>query len=147
MPNYYPPVSFHFRVEVLGLSNDNDTRFAEAGGLSVEVNTEEMAEGGENRFAQRYPLRAKYADLVLKRGLLVRSGIFDWVRDCLDGDQVQPKNIDVTLLNEAHEPLMTWHVVNAFPIKWGISDFNATSNTVVIETLQFAYQYFTVDRS
>jgi phage tail-like protein len=147
MPNYYPPVSFHFRVEVLGLSSDNDTRFAEVGGLSLEVTTEEVAEGGENRFVQRYPVRAKYPDLVLKRGLLVKSAIFTWVRDCLEGDQVEPKNVDVTLLNENHEPLMTWHVINAFPTKWGISDFNALGNTVVIETLQFAYQYFTVDRS
>jgi phage tail-like protein len=147
MPNYYPPVSFHFRVEVLGLSSDNDTRFAEASGLSLEVNTEEVAEGGENRFLQRYPVVPKYTDLVLKRGLLVQSAVFDWVKDCLDGDQVAPKNVDVTLLNEEHEPLMTWHVVNAYPIKWGISDFNATGNTVLLETLTFAYQYFTVDRS
>lgn len=147
MPNYYPPVSFHFRVEVLGLSSDNDTRFAEAGGLSLEVTTEEVAEGGENRFTQRYPVRPKYSDLVLKRGLLVQSAVFDWVRDCLEGNQVEPKDVDVTLLNEEHEPLVTWHVVKAFPTKWGVSDFNATGNTVVIETLQFAYQYFTVDRS
>jgi phage tail-like protein len=147
MPNYYPPVSFHFRVEVLGLSSDNDTRFAEAGGLSLEVSTEEVAEGGENRFLQRYPTVPKYTDLVLKRGLLAQSAVFDWVRDCLAGDQVVPKDVDVTLLNEAHEPLVTWHVIRAFPTKWGISDFNATSNTVLIETLQLAYQYFTVDRS
>jgi phage tail-like protein len=146
MPNYYPPVAFHFRVEVLGLSNDNDTRFAEAGGLSLEVTTEEVAEGGENRYLQRYPGLPKYSDLVLKRGLLVQSAVFDWVKDCLEGDQVAPKNVDVTLLNEEHQPLMTWHVINAYPTKWGVGDFNATGNTVVIETLQLAYQYFTVDR-
>ena len=146
MPNYYPPVSFHFRVEVLGLSSDNDTRFAEAGGLSFEVTTEEVAEGGENRYLQRYPGVPKYSDLVLKRGLLVQSAVFDWVKDCLGGNQVSPKNVDVTLLNEEHQPLMTWHVINAFPTKWGVADFNSTGNTVVIETLQLAYQYFTVDR-
>jgi len=146
MPNYYPPVSFHFRVEVLGLSSDNDTRFAEAGGLSLEVTTEEVAEGGENRYLQRYPGVPKYSELVLKRGLLVQSAVFDWVKDCLGGVQVSPKNVDVTLLNEEHQPLMTWHVVNAFPTKWGISDLNSTGNTVVIETLQLAYQYFTVDK-
>ena len=102
MPNYYPPVSFHFRVEVLGLSSDNDTRFAEAGGLSLEITTEEVAEGGENRYLQRYPVLPKYSDLVLKRGLLVQClGGRELVRDCLEGDQVAPKNVDVTLLNEA----------------------------------------------
>ena len=60
---------------------------------------------------------------------------------------IQPKNIDVKLLNEKHQPLMTWHLVNAYPTKWAVSDFNATNNAVVIESLQFFYQYFTVDKS
>jgi phage tail-like protein len=148
MPTYYPPVAFHFRVEVLGLPpSDNDMRFTEVGGLSVEVGTEEVAEGGENRFIQKYPTRTKYPELVLKRGLLVTSEVFKWIRECLDGDRVSPKNVDVKLLNEAHEPLLTWHVVNAFPTKWAVSDLNASSNAVVIETLQLYYQYFTVERS
>src|SRR5262245_55743813 len=147
MPCYYPPVSFHFRAEVLGLSSDNDLRFSEVGGLSLEVATEEVAEGGENRFVQKYPGRVKYPELVLKRGLLVRSKVFDWIRECLDHDQIEPKDVDVTLLSEAHEPLVTWHLVKAFPTKWAVSDLQATANTVVVESLQLYYQHFTVDRS
>ena len=34
MAGYYPPVGFHFKVEVLGLPpNDNDVRFTDVGGL------------------------------------------------------------------------------------------------------------------
>jgi len=147
MPRYYPPVSFHFKVEVIGLTADNDTRFSEVGGLSVEIATEEIAEGGENRFNQKYPGRAKYPELVLKRGLLVKSDVFTWIRECLDSDEIKPKNVDVKLLNAEHEPLITWHLANAYPTKWAVSDLNATGNTVVVETLQMYYQYFTVDRA
>ncbi|HEY4591968.1 MAG TPA: phage tail protein [Thermoanaerobaculia bacterium] len=38
-------------------------------------------------------------------------------------------------------------MVNAYPTKWAVADLNATGNTVVIETLQLFYQYFTLDRS
>lgn len=147
MPPYYPPVSFHFKVEVIGLSGENDTRFTDVAGLSVEVGTEELAEGGENRFIQKYPGRVKYPELVLKRGLLVKSQVFTWIRDCLDRDQLKPKNVDVKLLNAEHEPLITWHLVNAYPTKWAVSDLNSTGNTVVVETLQLYYQFFTVDKS
>jgi len=147
MPTYYPPVSFHFRVDVIGLSNGDDLRFTEVGGLSLEVTTEEVAEGGENRFVQKYPGRLKYPELVLKRGLLVKSEVFNWIRDCIEGDAVQPRNMDVMLLNTEHEPLVTWHVVNAFPTKWAVSDLSAMANSVAVETLQFFYQRFTVDRS
>lgn len=147
MAGYLPPVGFHFRVEVLGLPPlANDMRFTEVSGLSVEIATEEVAEGGENRFTHRYPLRPKYPELVVKRGLLTHSEVFNWVKDCVDGDVIAPRNIDVGLLNENHEPLLTWHVVRAFPTKWVVSDLNATNNAVVIETLQFSYQYFTLDR-
>lgn len=148
MPGYYPPVGFHFRVEVLGLSpNDNDLRFTEVSGLSAEVATEEVPEGGENRFVQKYPTRSKYPELVLKRGLLVSSEVIKWIEECVGSDTVEPKNLDVQLLNESHEPLLTWHVVGAFPTKWAVSDLNASANGVVIESMQLYYRYFTVDRS
>jgi len=148
MTNFYPPVGFHFKVEVLGASKiDNDVRFTDVSGLSVEMGSEEVAEGGENRFIQKYPARAKYSELVLKRGLLVNSDLVKWVRECIEDYKISPKNIDVKLLNEEHQPLMTWHLVNAYPTKWAVSDFGATNNAVVIESLQLFYQYFTVDKS
>lgn len=144
MSNYYPPVGFHFKVEIEGLSGDSEMRFSEVSGLSVELNTEDFAEGGENRFVQKYPTRAKYPDLVLKRGLLVGSAVQSWIHKCVDKYTVTPKTIFVKLLNEEHQPLLTWRLVGAYPTKWSAGDFNATNNTVVIETLQFYYQYFTL---
>ncbi len=145
MPGYYPPVAFHFKAEVLGLpATDNDLRFSEISGLSMELATEEVPEGGENRFIQKYPTRAKYPELLLKRGLLVGSEVFKWIRQCIDL-QIEPKNIDVKLLNEEHQPLVTWHLVKAFPTKWAVSDLNASTNGIVVESLQLYYQYFTVD--
>lgn len=148
MSQYYPPVGFHFKVEVLGIPpNENDSRFAEVSGLSVEMGTEEVPEGGENRFVQKYPTPAKFPELILKRGLLVNSKITDWINKSINEMDIQPKNIDVTLLNSSHEPLITWHLVNAYPTKWSVSDFNATNNAIVVESLQFYYQHFTIDKS
>lgn len=148
MANYYPPVGFHFKVEVLGLSpSENDTRFSEVSGLSVELGTEDVPEGGENRFIQKYPNPPRYADLVLKRGLLLHSEVASWINRAVTNFEIEPKNVDVKLLNEKHEPLMTWHFINAYPVKWMVSDFNASENALVIETLQLNYQYFTLDRS
>jgi phage tail-like protein len=144
---YLPPPGFHFRVEVLDIAPvDDDLRFTEVGGLAVELATEEVAEGGENRYTQRYPLRAKYPELTLKRGLLRRSGVFDWAMRCIEHLEIEPKNVDVTLLNDQHEPLMTWHVIAAYPTKWSVSDLNASANSFVVESMQLAYQRFTLDK-
>ena len=145
---FTPPVGFHFKVEVLGLTPvADDLRFVEVGGLALEVATEDVPEGGENRFVQRYPGRAKYGDLVLKRGLLKTSEVWNWARQCIEDLDVQPRDVNVTLLNPDHEPLMTWHVIGAFPVKWSVSDLNATANAFVVETLTLAYRHFRLDKS
>jgi phage tail-like protein len=148
VPNYYPPVGFHFKVEVGNPpATGHDVRFTEVNGLSVEMGTEDVPEGGENRFVQKYPTRAKYPELVLKRGLLIKSVVWDWFRECIEELKITPKEVFVILLNEEHQPLMTWHLVGAFPTKWAVSDFNASNSAVVIESLQMYYQYFTVKKS
>jgi phage tail-like protein len=148
MANYYPPPGFHFKVEVQDLPpNDDDVRFTEVGGLSVEMGTEEIAEGGENRFIQKFPTRAKYPELVLKRGVLPNSEVAKWIRECVEDFKIQPKDLFVKLLNEKHLPLLTWQVVKAYPTKWAVSDLNSTANAVVIESLQLYYQYFTLRTS
>lgn len=140
---FTPPLGFHFKVEVQGLTPvADDLRFTEVGGLSIEVATEEVPEGGENRHVQRYPGRAKYGDLVLKRGLLSRSKVWQWAQDCIENLDIVPHDVDVTLLNAEHEPLVTWHVVGAYPVKWSLSDLNATSNAFVVETLTLASRHF-----
>lgn len=144
---YYPPVGFHFKVEVSGLSsNADDVRFTEVSGLSMEIGTEEVPEGGENRFTQKYPTKVKYPELVLKRGLLASSEILTWIEDCVENLEIEPKDLFVKLLNEEHEPLLTWHIVKAYPTKWAVTDLNASNNAVVIESLQLAYQTFSLIR-
>lgn len=111
------------------------------------MGTEEIAEGGENRFIQKYPTRTKYPELVLKRGLLLNSKITEWIQECLNDYKIQPKDLSIKLLNESHQPLLTWNVVKAYPTKWAVSDLNASSNAVIIETLQLFYQSFTLIKS
>lgn len=146
MSSYYPPVGFHFEVKVFGVSQAHDIRFSDVSGLSFELETEDVPEGGENRFVQRFPVRTTYPALVLKRGLLIGSDILEWIRRSVERIEIEPRSIDVSLLNDAHQPLMTWHLVNAYPTKWSISDLAASTNGVVVESLQFSYQYFTIDQ-
>jgi phage tail-like protein len=55
--------------------------------------------------------------------------------------------VNVTLLNAEHEPMLTWPVVGAYPVKWSVSDLNATANTFVVETLTLAYRHFRLDKN
>lgn len=144
MANDYPPVGFHFSVSFAGLEDDVDTQFQSVSGLTVDMETEEFTEGGENRFKHKLPVKTKYPNLVLKRGMAVGSELIQWCRDAMEGFEFAPKDLTIRLLNEKHEPLRTWSVVHAFPVKWAIDDFNAQESKLVIESLEFSYHYFKI---
>lgn len=144
MAGYYPPVGFHFKVE-FGLPNlnNNDARFQEVSGLTSELGIEEVVEGGENRFSHRLPNRGKYGNLILKRGLLTDSNLISWCKDAIESFKFSPTTVNVTLLNEKHTPVAdTFSFINAWPVKWSVSDFKAQDNSIVVETLELVYSYF-----
>lgn len=161
MTRSYPPVGFFFEVSFQGtFKNTNlskeavETRFQSVSGLSVELQTETLKEGGEQRFEHILPVRAKYNPLVLKRGLVKNSKMIEWCMDAIENFNIQPMDLLVHLLTVKHsdetkpaqgtEPLMTWNVVNAWPKKWSVSDFNAEQSSIAVESLELNYSYFTM---
>ncbi|WP_423126893.1 phage tail protein [Gaoshiqia sp. Z1-71] len=142
MSNYYPPLAFHFKVEFTNLKSEYE--FQSVSGLTIDFDTEEFAEGGENRFKHKLPVRTKFPNLVLKRGLLTDSSLAKWCREALEDFNISPTDLTISLLNEEHEPLMTWNVVHAYPLKWAMADFNAEESKMVIETIELAYNYFNI---
>ncbi len=142
---YYPPVGFHFSVEFGISKNENDTKFQSVGGLSVEFDTEAFKEGGENRFEHILPVRTKFPDLVLKRGFLTKdSRIFDWCVNAFQNYKFELSEVTIKLLNDEHQPIKTWNIIGAYPKKWSVSDLNAETNAIVVETLELRYKYFTI---
>jgi phage tail-like protein len=144
MPIYEIPRVYHFKVEFLDVSGvvENDVRFQDVTGLTAEMGIEEIAEGGENRFTHRLPARAKYSNLILKRAMLTDSGLIKWFKDAIENFEFSPSTVMVKLLDQDHEPMVTWNFIKAWPVKWTISDLKATENAIAVETIELAYQYF-----
>jgi phage tail-like protein len=143
--------SFYFSVKISGNSSSADAAFQEVTGLSKEMGTEDVVSGGENRFKYRLPAITTYPNLVLKRGIaLIDSPLIEWCQITLDsglGKPVQTQNIMLNLLNASGQASMSWSFVKAYPVKWLISDLKSQESNVLIETIEFAYQYFEVNDS
>jgi phage tail-like protein len=149
---YYPPGGFYFTVTVLGtgtalaLASGVDASFQEISGIEGKFNTEDVTEGGENRFVHRLPKPASYSNLVLKRGVVsVDSFLAEWVGQTVGSGlslPIIPQNILVTLLGEEGSPLVAWGFVNAWPVRSQVAPLNASDNKVLIETMELSYNYF-----
>ncbi|MBI3135497.1 MAG: phage tail protein [Bacteroidetes bacterium] len=162
MPEYKIPLGFRFRVEfediptkpnpddpkapkpeVPPIQSGKDVRFQEVTGLSMELGIETLDEGGLNGYSHRLPTRAKYENLVLKRGMLTDTALMIWITDAIENFLFTPATVTVILLDENKKSLASWQFKNAWPVKWSVSDFKAQENALVIETLELAYSHFT----
>lgn len=138
----YPTPAFYFKVVFVG-SPGADQSFQEIRGIGAELDTEEVVEGGEMRFAHRLPKNIKHPLLELKRAIPPTSSpLVAWCQSVLESDfttRIAPKQISVYLLDPDGKPLRGWSFANAYPVKWEIGDFNSTKNEVALETISLSY--------
>jgi len=138
----YPPVGFHFNVQFQFDAGPVNIGFQEVSGISVNLETENITEGGENRFTYKLPTRATYTSLNLKRSMINNAALIAWCNDAITNLDIKPVSIVVSLLDENHTPLKSYAFINAYPLKWTVSNFNAESSNLVVETLELYYQFF-----
>jgi phage tail-like protein len=109
----------------------------------------EIKEGGNNSFSYTLPGKTKYADLVLKRGMVVgNSALYNWFQTTINGNldqKIETKDISITLLNGEGNAHVKWSVRNSYPKKISVSTMNAKAsgeNAIMIETLTLSYSEF-----
>ncbi len=133
----YPIPKFHFTVEWGG------TRlgFTEASGLDVETEIIEYREGVSPVYSKiKMPGMQKYGNVTLKRGTFKADNqFFEWW-NTVQLNTIERRDITISLLNENHEPVVTWQLSNAFPVKVQSTDLKADGNEVAIESLEIAHE-------
>ena len=123
-----PIIGMRFGVLFLAggvLPNPLDIRFQKVSGLSAEVETESVNEGGQNLYTQRLPKGIKYSNLVLERGMVVGSPLNLEFNATMSLFKFVTSNVLVTLLSEDKTPLAAWLFLKAYPVKWSTSDLAA----------------------
>lgn len=137
----YPPVGFYFYVNINGMY----LSFQEVSGLEYEVETETIKGGGENAYEIKYPTRLKYGNIVLKRGFVDSGNMvfmdfqtkFNFVKGV--DMMIMPNVVGIDLMDENQSIIASWMAMNAYPVKWNVSPFNAMESKIVIETIEFAH--------
>lgn len=121
------------------IPNPLDIRFQKVSGLSAEVRTTTLAEGGQNLYAHKLPDSIEYNNLSLERGMVVGSLLNMEFNTVMSIFKFAPSNVIVTLFSEKKIPLSSWLFIKAFPVKWSTSDLDAKETSVVIDTMELAY--------
>jgi phage tail-like protein len=129
-----PLRGFRFLLEIEGTTSGG---FSRVKGLSREVKHESYREGGVNEYEHKLFTQVTYPVLVLERGLALND-LWQWALDAADGN-IRRRTIRLRLQDEANEKQWAWQIENAIPVKWSLSDLDANSSQVVMETLELAH--------
>jgi phage tail-like protein len=133
-------VAFRYVVEI---GKQRMGVFTECDLPTIEWETEEVREGGLNTHVHVLPGRRKAARFTLKHGI-GRGQLIEWYKKALE-NQFQARNVTIALQDVAGNIVATWVMNEAYPIKWTGPQLKADSNTVAIQSIEFACGQVTVD--
>jgi phage tail-like protein len=138
----YPLPKFHFQVSWGG------TRigFTEVTGLDVEHEVIEYREGYMPEYGKlAMPGMPKYGRITMKRGVVADDNEFyDWW-NTVKLNTIERRDLTISLLNEKHEPVMTWKVKQAWPTKIQSTDLKSDGNETAIETIELAHEGLAIE--
>lgn len=141
MATAYPLVKFHFQVEWSGTK----IGFSEVSGLDVETEVVEYRDGASPEYSKvKMPGMQKFSNITLKRGTFATDNEFYNWWNTVKLNTIERRDITISLLNEEHEPVVTWKVKNAWPAKVQSTDLKADGNEVAIESMEIVHEGLTI---
>ena len=85
----------------------------------------------------------------LRKGYVKAKSVavfYQWINS-ITLNQVDKKNITVSLCDETGSPVAVWSVIDAFPTKLDAPGFSADSNEVAIESMELAALSITMEEA
>jgi len=97
------------------------------------------------------PLRTQKDDatpalLVLRRGVTGALDLYAWWDKSRRARKPRPRDVTVTLLGSARDPVMSWRFCNARPVALSYSPLRAIEGAVLMETIEIAFDSMQVQR-
>jgi phage tail-like protein len=128
-----------FKVEIEGIDSAS---FRKCSGLKTETDVYEYAEGGDNETVRKLIGQTKAGNIVLTKGYVSDPALFAW-RDQVAsrGDnKVTRKSGSVVALGPDLSEIGRWNFQKAWPVRWEMSEFDASSGEASCEILELAVE-------
>jgi phage tail-like protein len=126
--------TFRFRVEFDQVQHGG---FSRVKGIVRETKFESYREGGLNDHEHKLSSTTVYGNLTLERGL-IDPFLWDWHQDVIDA-RVRRRTLTLVLQDEAGADQFRWVIEGAYPVKWAVSDFEAASTTLLVESVELVH--------
>jgi phage tail-like protein len=117
MARQVPYGAFNFIVNFEG--SEIFGGFSDVSGIGSEITVAEYRYGNDKEnHVRKVPGVHKVGDVTLKRGVINSESVWQWIRDVRSNGVNGQKNVSITLLDEARNPVQTWMLRNVIPMKY-----------------------------
>ena len=138
-----PFLAFCFRVTITDKVSDPKVGFFKSvGGLSYETEVVEHRQGGENNTTIKLVGATKWKNITLKRGFGSKE-LIQWREQWLTPTGPGPKarkGGKIEQLSAKGDVVASWSWREGWPVKWEVSELDASKSEVSIETLEIAHE-------
>lgn len=143
--NPWPLPKFHFKVTI---GEMGEIAFQEVSGLDTEHDVIEYRAGNSVDFSTvKMPGLRKASDVTLKRGMFNSDTALNDYFNSIKMNTIARHTVTIQLLDEEQNPMITWTLKNAFPLKVSGTDLNAQNNEVSLEELVLAHEGLTFENA
>ena len=140
----WPLPKFYFSVKI----DEEELSFQEVSGLDMENEPLKYRAGNSPVFSKVKMLgMKKYSNITLKKGIFKGNTTFFKLFHQIKMNVIERKSMTISLLDEGNEPVMTWRLTDAFPVKISGTDLKAGSKEVAIEVLEVAHEGLKIEKS
>ena len=141
--NPWPLPKFHFKATI---GDRGEIAFQEISGLDTETDVIEYRAGNSADFSTvKMPGLRKGSNVTMKKGMFKSdSSLFDYFNS-VQMNTIERETVTIQLLDEAHNPMMTWTLQNAFPMKMSGTDLNAETGEIAVDEIVFAHEGISVE--
>jgi len=142
----YPLQAYQYQVSFPDASGKAmTTSFASVSGMSIRLGHatyyQSPGDGQTSVEVMTVPTRQDTSNpITFTRGVVNADStsilyLYSWISS-IKANVVDKRDITVNLCDETGTPVISWKIVNAFPIRLDAPTFNANSNEAAIECLQ-----------
>lgn len=142
-----PVFRFHIRFKTATLNKPVGAEvplcsgaFAECTGLEATMEPKVIKSGGVNYGAAQRAGPVTFATVILKRGMTSTRDLWLWFEMVAGGAYAYRLNAEIEMRDSANEPVLTWGLERALPVKFKAADLNARGTEVGIEELHLAHE-------
>lgn len=126
-----------FAIEIEGVTQG---AFTACDGLEASIDVVRFADGEINAVLERKrPGRARYANIVLRRGSVNSTNLWDWFKLALDG-RVERKAGSVIVCDDTGKEIYRYNFFEAWPCRWKSLTLSTEDPGTLVEELELAVE-------